>query len=124
MDFPLNPAVNQTYTAPSGTVYTWDGVAWVVDPFYVSTSLASVGDLLKQVRILLQDTDLTAGEYRYSTDSLVIALNQCMMEMFRIRPDLFLEQGFVIPTFTVDLLDMPIGIEAQYIPPIIYYVVG
>jgi len=27
-DFPASPTVGQTYTAPSGLVYTWDGAVW------------------------------------------------------------------------------------------------
>src|SRR5215468_3789737 len=27
-DFPASPSLNQTYTAPSGIVYTWDGKVW------------------------------------------------------------------------------------------------
>jgi len=27
-DFPASPTVGQTYTAPSGLVYTWDGKVW------------------------------------------------------------------------------------------------
>jgi len=27
-DFPASPTVGQTYTAPSGIVYTWDGAVW------------------------------------------------------------------------------------------------
>jgi len=27
-DFPASPTVGQTYTAPSGNVYTWDGAVW------------------------------------------------------------------------------------------------
>src|SRR5215467_13736233 len=27
-DFPASPTVGQTYTAPNGIVYTWDGAVW------------------------------------------------------------------------------------------------
>jgi hypothetical protein len=125
MDFPPSPVTGQKYTAPNGQVYVFDGVAWTTSYYDSSTQkLKSVGDVLKQVRTLLQDTDNSAGEYRYSTDSIITNLNQCMAEMFRLRPDLFLETGFVVPEFVVGTLDVPIGIEAQYIPAVIYYVVG
>jgi len=113
------------YTAPSGVTYRWDGYAWTVG-FYDSTSqqLTNVGNIIAQVRTLIQDTDNSSGQYRYSTDSIVTALNQGVMEMFRIRPDLFLEVNYVVPIFNIGHLDVDIGIEPQYVPPLIYYVVG
>lgn len=38
LDFPTAPTVGQTYTAPNGQTYVWDGVTWVV-------SHAAGGDL-------------------------------------------------------------------------------
>ena len=32
IDFPNSPTVGQTYTAPSGATYTWDGVKWSGSP--------------------------------------------------------------------------------------------
>jgi hypothetical protein len=126
MDFPLSPAVGDLYTAPGGMVYTWDGYAWTVSYYDSSTQqLQEVGDLVSQVRTLLQDTDNSASSgYRYSTDSIITALNQGMMDMYRVRPDLFLESGFVIPVFNVGTLGAQIGVEAQYISPLVYYVTG
>jgi hypothetical protein len=125
MDFPPAPAVGQLYTAPSSIVYEWDGVAWIVGYYDTATqALGTVGDLLDQIRILLQDTDNSSGQYRYSTESIVLALNQGMLEMFRIRPDLFLETGFIVPKFTVALPSALIGVEEQYIPALVYYTVG
>jgi hypothetical protein len=125
MDFPAAPFVGQDYTAPSGVVYTWDGVAWTVG-YYDSASqqLNSVGNIVDQVRTLLQDTDNSSGQYRYSTDSIVTNLNQSMGDMYRVRPDLFLENKFVIPVFTVGALEALVSIEQQYISPLIFYVVG
>lgn len=125
MDFPPAPVTGQKYTAPNGQVYVFDGVAWTVG-YYDSNNqkIKTAGDILKQVRTLVQDTDVSSGEYRYSTDSIITNLNQCMMELFRIRPDLFLETGYVVPEFDIGNLDAPIPIEAQYIPPVVYYVVG
>lgn len=126
MDFPLNPTVGQLYTAPGGMVYVWDGFAWTVSYFDSNTQqLQQVGDVINQVRTLLQDVDSSASSgYRYSTDSIVTALNQGMLDMFRIRPDLFLENAFVVPVFNVGTLGAQIGIEQQYIPPLVYYVTG
>lgn len=125
--FPTNPATGQKFTALTGVVYEWDGLAWVIS-FYDSPTqqLTTVGDIMDQVRTLLQDTDLTSGQYRYSTDSIVTNLNQCMTDLFRMRPDLFLELSFQLPHFTVDdvTADTPFGIEEQYVSPIISYIVG
>ena len=125
MDFPAFPTVSQKYTAPSGVVYEWNGTAWVVG-FYNSPTqqFQTVGDLLDQIRTLLQDVDNSSGQYRYSTDSIITALNQGMLDMFRVRPDLFLESRFVVPSFTTGTLDSPLGIEQQYVPPLVYYVTG
>jgi hypothetical protein len=54
----------------------------------------------------------------------VTNLNQGKSDLFRIRPDLFLETGFKIPTFVVDQLSAPIPIEAQYHSPVIMYIVA
>lgn len=125
LDFPSGPIVGQRYTAPSGIVYEWDGYAWTVGFYDSSTQLLdNVGSLVEQVRTLLQDTDNSSGQYRYSTDSIIVALNQCYMELFRIRPDLFIENSFKVPKFSVGGFDAPLVIEEQYIPPVIYYVVG
>jgi hypothetical protein len=126
LDFPPTPIVGQKYTAPSGAVYEWDGYAWTVG-FYDSATqqLLTMGNLLDQVRTLLQDTDSSASTgYRYSTDSIVTNLNQGLSDLFRIRPDLFLSLDFQIPSFKVDELDKPVGVEPQYISPLVFYVVG
>lgn len=125
LDFPPNPTVGQKFTAQNNVVYIFDGVAWTIGYYDSSTqTLVVVGDLINQVRTLLQDTDATSGQYRYSTDSIVTNLNQCMGDLFRLRPDLFLEMGFQIPVFSVNSLNDPLGVEVQYHSPLIFYVVG
>jgi hypothetical protein len=125
MDFPPTPAVNQVYTAPSGVVYTFDGYGWVVGYYNTATQdLSTVGDLLDQIRTLLQDVDVTSGQYRYSTDSIIMCLNQGMADLYRMRPDIFLELGFVIPVFNSATLGVPLGIEEQYVSPLVFYTVG
>ena len=125
MDFPVGPAVGQRYTNSIGVVYEWNGVAWVIG-FYDSTTetFMVVGDLLDQIRTLLLDTDTAGGEYRYSDASIVTNINQGLLEMYRIRPDIFLENKFKIPVFNNAALDDPIVIEPQFIPSLIYYAVG
>jgi hypothetical protein len=123
--FPDNPTVNQRFTAQNGVVYTWTGQYWAVGYYDSNTQqLSTLGDIIKQVRVLLQDVDRGSGQFRYSTDSIVLDVNQCMIDMFRQRPDLFLYNDFVIPTFDVADDSVVIGIDEQYISAIVYYVVG
>src|SRR5262245_55039069 len=126
LDFPASPAVGDRYTSPIGTVYQWNGHAWVVG-FYDSTiqTFTVLGDILDQIRTLLQDTDNSASSgYRYSDDSIVIAINMSMLEMFRLRPDIFLSTHFTVPQFNSGSPDAPWPIEEQWVPAIIYYAVG
>lgn len=125
LDFPPLPAVGQKYTGPTGVVYEWNGYGWVIG-FYDVTDQAfyNLGDFIGQIRVLLQDTDNSSGQYRYSTESIVMNLNQGLLEMYRLRPDIFLELGFTVPKFNSAELDIAFGIEQQYIPPLVYFVVG
>ena len=125
MDFPLNPTVGQKYTNSIGVVYEWTGVAWIIG-FYSSAGQAFsvLGDLVAQIRILLQDTDTLGGEYRYSDDSIVTNINMGLLEMYRIRPDIFLELNFQVPEFNVATPDAPMTIEQQHVPALVYYAVG
>lgn len=125
MDFPANPSVGDKYTNEVGVVYIWNGYAWDVG-FYdtENQTFTVVGDLLDQIRTLLLDVDATSGQYRYSTDSIIANLNLGLLEMFRLRPDIFLGNLFVVPQFNSAQLDADVVIEQQYVPPLIYYTVG
>ena len=125
MDFPVAPTLGQNYTSPAGVVYQWNGEAWVIG-FYDSTTdtFTTIGDLLDQIRTLLQDTDTSGGEYRYSSASIVTNINMGLLEMYRIRPDIFLENNFVIPVFSDADLSSDLVIEQQFIPSLVYYAVG
>ena len=125
MDFPLNPTVGQKYTNSIGVVYEWTGVAWIIG-FYSSASQVFdvLGDVVSQVRTLLQDTETLGGEYRYSDDSIVTAINMGLLEMFRIRPDIFLGNNYQIPSFSTGTPDAPMVIEPQFVPSLVYYAVG
>lgn len=125
LDFPANPSVGQNYTATTGAVYSWNGVAWVTGYYNSPTQLLStVGDVLDQIRTLLQDVDTGGGQYRYSTDSIIQNINQGLIELYRARPDIFLELDFVVPQYSDTDLSETIGIEEQYIPALVYYGVG
>jgi len=125
MDFPASPVPGQLYTAPSGVVYSWNGYGWVIG-FYntASQQLSVLGDVLDQIRTFLQVVDVSSGQYRYSTDSIVQNINMGLIEMYRLRPDIFLANDFMIPAFTIDQLDHPLGIEEQYVPALVFYGVG
>src|SRR5215467_13671940 len=45
-DFPNAPTLNQTYTAPSGLVYTWDGKVWTTTAGAASTYWTDTGTAL------------------------------------------------------------------------------
>ena len=51
-----------------------------------NSTLDTIDDYIDDGRILLQDT---IQPYRYSDDSLVIAMNVTLLEGRRLRPDLF-----------------------------------
>jgi len=125
MDFPLNPVLGQKYTNSIGAVYEWNGVAWVVGFYDDTTETFNVlGDLLDQIRVLLQDTDASGGQYRYSDASIVTNINMGLMEMYRIRPDIFLDLNFKIPVYNDASLDAEVTIEPQHVPALVYYAVG
>ena len=126
MDFPFNPTIGQRYQNSFGIVYEWNGVAWVVGFFDTRSGggFDLVGDVVDQIRTLLQDTDIAGGVYRYSTDSIVQNMNMGLWEMYRLRPDIFLETDFVVPVFNIATLDVAWPIEKQWIPPIVYYAAG
>jgi hypothetical protein len=125
MDFPANPTVGQNYTNTYGTVYVWDGVAWLegsAAPIVIQVPV--VGDILSQIRTLLQDTDNSSGDYRYSDDSILADINMGLLEMFRVRPDIFLALGFNVPRISSIDPNQPWPLEPQWSPSIIYYAVG
>lgn len=126
LDFPPLPTLGQKYTAPTGVVYEFDGYGWVIGFYDSSTqTLTSVGDILDQIRILLQDTDNSASSgYRYSDDSIILCLNQGLVDLYRMRPDIFIDLKFIIPVFNSADPSAIIGIEEQYISPLIFYAVG
>jgi hypothetical protein len=124
-DFPLDPVLYQIWTAPTGAVYVWNGSAWVVGVYDSTTqNFAQIGGIMAQVRTLLQDQSLAGSEYRYSDDSLYMSLNMGLLEMYRIRPDIFLAEYFTVPQYTIGQSDSAIPIEQQFVPALVYYVVG
>jgi hypothetical protein len=56
----------------------------------------SVGDYLTDARVVLQDN---IHPYRYSTESLVQALNLTLLDARRLRPDLFVDYLDNVPQY-------------------------
>ena len=122
IDFPPATFIGQTYTAPFGTTYIWDGLSWgIAEAEQPTQTLDTIGEILNQIRVLLQDTTVA---YRYTTDSIITNINMGMWEMYRVRPDVFLETSFAVPQFSSFELDTEWPIEEQWMPAIIYYAVG
>lgn len=125
INFPAAPVKGQHYTAPNGQTYTFDGFSWEVGFYDSPTQLfGTLSDLIDQIRTLLQDTDNLSGEYRYSTDSIVTNINQGMIELYRMRPDAFMANGWKIVQFSVADPGADLVIEQQLVPALVYYAVG
>jgi len=82
----------------------------------------TVGDVITQVRVLLQDED--AEGYRYSLTSLVQALNEGLLETRRLRPDMYRHRKLDPPQYTPSQLESFIDYEPMYLPGLINYVAG
>lgn len=85
-------------------------------------ALATVGDYLKETRVLLQDTRVP---YRYPDVDIVTALNIGLQEAYRLRSDLFLNDlSFDIPAFDATAPTTPVPLEIGYRQAFVYYMVG
>lgn len=80
----------------------------------------TVEELVERTRILVQDT---VSPYRYPDTDMLIALNDGLKEVRRMRPDLFLVLSGSVPEFTaVDSTE--VLIDDQYLVPISYFMAG
>lgn len=78
---------------------------------FVSGPLKTVHDYVRNVRTLLLDR---VQPHRYSTDSIVEALNLALLEGRRVRADLFVTRwGNEVPVFTGNS-DEQVDIEPQF----------
>lgn len=82
-------------------------------------ALNTVGDIIDYSRILLQDT---IEPYRYATPQLINILNFSLLEVRRVRPDLFLATPTEVPFYSTDV-DV-VAIDQQYRLALVYYTVG
>jgi len=89
----------------------------------VAEALGTVGQVLAESRVLLQDQ---FTPYRYPDKDIVEGINIALAEVRRLRPDLLLP-AFTIPYFdtsgTIDATK-PIGLDSMYRSSLVYYVVG
>jgi hypothetical protein len=85
-------------------------------------ALATVGDIIAECRVLLQDNDSAA--YRYTQQEMVTGLNIALLEARRLRADLFLSMGMEVPSYTLSDLAVTVPIEPMYRPAFVYYVTG
>lgn len=82
----------------------------------------TVGDVIRQVRTLLQDED--AEGYRYSDSSLIDALNSGLLETKRLRPDIFRHRKFDVPQYAVADFGKAIDYTDMFVPALVNYTVG
>jgi len=84
-------------------------------------SLQTVGEVITQVRILVQDTD--AAGYRYSEASIYQALNEGLLETKRMRPDFFRGLTSTPQYSTIDSASV-IDYPDAYVPALVDYTCG
>lgn len=87
----------------------------------------TVGQVISQARILLQDSNNAAtGGYRHSDNDLAFLVSEAVQEARRLRPDLFITYGLdvAIPVYTSGDLSTNLPLPDIYFTPIINLVVG
>lgn len=84
-------------------------------------NLMSVEQLIKGARTLLLDK---VRPYRYTDTSLVAALNLAILEMRRVRPDLFLLRYRIDPPQFEAVSGQSLEIEPQFRLAVEYYTAG
>lgn len=84
-------------------------------------ALAKVGDYLREARVLLQDT---VTPYRYSDDDLASALSIGLLEVRRLRADLFYPYQTDIPSFLGTDQALQVPMDIQYRSSLLYYMIG
>jgi hypothetical protein len=117
-------------TYPGSVVITaLAGPVTVVLDVTGSTAVSSrtIGGLITEARMLLNDEIPISGAPRYADNELTSALNDAMIQVRAKRPDAFLRYGLRVPP---PLYALPADngslfpIEDQFYPAVIFYVVG
>lgn len=83
--------------------------------------MSTISDIIESSRELLQDE---VAPYRYSDDRMVRTYNGALREAFRIRPDLFLDVSYVLPTYTTSDFATSLIIEEQFYNAVVAFIVG
>lgn len=79
----------------------------------------TVGDVKARVKSILKDK---VDPIRYPEDDLLNAINDALLEVRRVRPDLYLHRKFKVPALTADEQVLPI--EDFAFNALVYWVTG
>lgn len=82
-------------------------------------ALDTAEEVVTAARTLLNDI---VAPYRYSDDTLVVALNVAFQEAKMRRPDLFI--GLTIPNYTSPPNSTAIGLDEMYRIALVFYICG
>lgn len=80
----------------------------------------TVGDIITQARVLLQDVDAE----RYPDADMVQALNEGLLETRRLRPDIYRDRLSNVPQYTTAQFATLIDYEQMYLPALTNFVAG
>jgi len=79
--------------------------------------------VIERARRILQDED--TDNYRYSDESLADAVNDALLEVRRVRPDLFISASFSVTDVDfADMANVQIPIEDFYFQTLVYLTSG
>lgn len=88
----------------------------------------TIGTVLTEARVLLNDTDADNPAYRYSDATLLQAFNGAMAEARAKRPDLFLGTPIglrsTLPLYDTGDTAVAFPLDEQFYNAFVYYVVG
>jgi hypothetical protein len=87
-------------------------------------ALDTVQKFVTRARALMQDA---TEPYRYSDEDLVEAMNLGVLEMRRLRMDIFLSEirtGTGLPEYSSSSLSDSVTIDEQYRMALLYYICG
>ena len=96
--------------------------------------LFTVNDYMAEARVLLQDR---VAPYRYTDDILLMGVNAAMMEVSRLRPDIFVDMKYqtrlnpasrlndnVPPTYTSVTTTLVVPVAPQYKLAVMWFIAG
>jgi hypothetical protein len=89
--------------------------------------MPTIGQVLADARVLLNDTVPISGSVRYSDEDLIGAFNTALLEARAKRPDAFLAMGLrgALPQYKLpDDVAVEFPLDQIFFPLFVYYVVG